>query len=247
MPPVIINLRGDAGAGKDTCKRTICENCDFSAWFSPFELKEYFEKLFSSETKPVVKRYAYADQLKKDIFDIYNLPRDFDMELFGPDGKRLKETYMIGDKTLRQIMIEYGIEKRKNDENYWVNVVYKKILAENPDIAVITDCRFPNEHHFFRDLGFEVIDILVFNPLNKRTTNVADRALDSIEYDYVVVPSYAANALAQERVYVLERVQRGQKHPQGDLYCFSGDTFISLAKLVVDAQMVALEGKLCPF
>lgn len=245
MAPVIINLRGDAGAGKDTCKQTICDNCDFSRWFVAPELKEYIEKLFASEKKPVVKRYAYADQLKKDVSETYNLPVDFDMEQMDSDGKRLKETYMIGDETLRQVMIRYGLEKRKDDPNYWVNIVYQKILAENPDIAVITDCRFPNEHYFFRKLGFEVIDILVFNPLNARTTNAADRALDSVEYDYVVIPEYAAVKLAGQRVYALERVARGQKHLQGDLYCFVDGFSASLMKIVAEIEESDFKKKPC--
>lgn len=192
---VIINLRGDAGAGKDTFFNTAILEGNFELWALPQDLAQLLLRLRQEPTCEVsIKRYAYADALKKEVRRDYSLPESLDIDGLDENGKRLKETYMVGDKTLRQVLIEHGLNKRKESESYWTDLVVEKIKEEKPDIAVITDCRFPNESSLFRDLGFETYSVYIFNPMNEPTTNAADRASDNIPFDFIAVPSHAARA-----------------------------------------------------
>ena len=47
----------------------------------------------------------------------------------------------------------WGVFRRQEDEDYWVKIVDKQIKEDNPDVAVISDCRFPNELRWAQKQG----------------------------------------------------------------------------------------------
>jgi len=59
----------------------------------------------------------------------------------------------------RLLLQWWGTEFRRSiNENYWTNKLSARIAEEKPEIALITDVRFPNEVHFVRKYG-EVIKV----------------------------------------------------------------------------------------
>lgn len=47
---------------------------------------------------------------------------------------------------IREAMQFWGTDvRRSKNPDYWVNKILKQISEDNPDVAIITDCRFPNE------------------------------------------------------------------------------------------------------
>lgn len=53
---------------------------------------------------------------------------------------------------------------RRNDDERWVRTTYWQIRDERPPIAILSDCRFPNEAGFVKQLGGTLINV---NRLNK--------------------------------------------------------------------------------
>jgi len=54
----------------------------------------------------------------------------------------------------RTLLQWWGTEYRRNvNENYWLNKVAERIAEEKPEIALITDVRFPNEKAFCEKYG----------------------------------------------------------------------------------------------
>jgi hypothetical protein len=92
-----------------------------------------------------VKLYAFAEELK-------TFCRDHHDELFAtyPDvPKTQKDDPIYGYTAMLQ---HYGTNVvRAANPNHWVETLTKRIEAEKPEIAVITDVRFPNEAQFVKD------------------------------------------------------------------------------------------------
>ena len=65
-------------------------------------------------------------------------------------------------------------------QNVWAEATIKKILNEKPKIAIIADCRFPNEVKAVQDAGGIVIKLML-NPHN--SNHASETALDHINYD----------------------------------------------------------------
>jgi hypothetical protein len=102
------------------------------------------------------KIYSFADPLKQDIcINILNLTYD---QCYGSDEDKNSLTNILwenipgyngslsGYMTARQVMEVLGtsiFRKIKND--IWVRATLNTIKRENFDIAIIADCRFPNE------------------------------------------------------------------------------------------------------
>lgn len=86
-----------------------------------------------------------------------------------------------------------GVEFRERDPEVWVRSVYAKILDARPEVAVITDVRFPNEMAFVKALGGECwkverlrADGTAFVDPSRPATHISETALDSAEWDRVV-------------------------------------------------------------
>jgi hypothetical protein len=90
------------------------------------------------------KLYALADELK-------TYCRDRHEELFAKYphvGTKHKDDPIYGYVEMLQWVGTDVI--RKENPNYWVEVLSKRIEAEQPEIAVVTDVRFPNEAEWIK-------------------------------------------------------------------------------------------------
>lgn len=106
------------------------------------------------------KRYAFADMLKETCIMLFGVTEE---QMYGEERETLseilwenipdniKEKYSIGsDKkymTAREILQIFGTEicRRMFDGEIWVKSTFRQIEKDNPELAVITDVRFPNE------------------------------------------------------------------------------------------------------
>lgn len=119
----VIGLSGFARSGKDT----LCE----------FLIKEY------ANIGITAKRFALADQLKKDLDDF--LVTRCSISSF---------TSITEEKTLiRPILVEYGRLKRtQSNGTYWTNLLEQEIKSQAPEVAIVTDVRyniFPKDEVFW--------------------------------------------------------------------------------------------------
>lgn len=145
---------------------------------SDIDAQNLLHKLYSQ-----VKIYNFADVLKQDIcMNILGLTYD---QCYGTDDNKNQMTHLTwNDKTLssRDAMQIIGTDIfRKLDPDVWVKATISKIVREKPDLAIITDCRFPNEVSSIQNIGGKVIR-LTRNPHN--SDHLSETILDRDKYDW---------------------------------------------------------------
>jgi hypothetical protein len=155
----IIAFAGRKQSGKTTCSEFLSQNYIGSS-----------------------KIYNFADPLKKDIcMGILGMSYD---QCYGSDEYKntLTECYWNNKQmTAREVMQFVGTDlfrQMKND--VWASATINKIILEKPELAIIADCRFPNEVESVKDAGGIVIK-LMRNPYN--SNHLSEIALDTENYN----------------------------------------------------------------
>lgn len=153
---------------------------DTSARSNDYMLKKLYEIL-----DPFVKIYSFADPLKQDIcMNILGLTYE---QCYGSDDAKNELTDLTWpDSTnrmsARDIMQYVGTDIfRKMKPDVWVSATINRIQKEKPQIALITDCRFPNEVSSIKDAGGLVMR-LTRNPF--RSDHLSETILDESNYDW---------------------------------------------------------------
>ncbi len=177
----VLGLRGKRGSGKD------------------FLFTEVLAKFYGA------KRYAFADELKRQVKETYDLTdehvngklKEVPLEQYpvNPQDPLAKVIcdYFSGKGSFpkiegrehwspRLLCIAEGQFKRAVTPTYWTDFVYKKIAKEHPDFAVITDVRFPeSEGDGTHKFGGKVIEIkrsLERRGLSRELDDPSETAMD---------------------------------------------------------------------
>jgi len=149
------------------------------------------QKAFDQMNK-IVKVYSFADPLKRDIcMNLLGLNYD---QCYGTDEQKNTPTHLRwkdmpecpsdkeGLMTGREVMEFVGTNIfRKMYSQVWVEGTINRIKRENSQLAIICDCRFPNEVDAIRNTSGKVIR-LTRNPFN--STSDSETALDENKYDW---------------------------------------------------------------
>ena len=157
----IIAFAGRKQSGKTTCSEYICN---------------YHNRYGLS------KVYNFADPLKQDIcINILGLTYD---QCYGSDIDKNTLTHIEWNNTkltAREVMQIVGTDIfRKMYNGVWVDATISKIHRENMGLAVIADCRFPNEVESVKNAGGIVIK-LTRNLYN--SDHASEVALDPENYN----------------------------------------------------------------
>lgn len=160
----IIAFAGRKQSGKTTCSIAVASY--FNGFVQPFN---------------GAKIYNFADPLKKDIcMNILGLTYE---QCYGEDMDKNTTTDIEwnGAKlTAREVMQFVGTDVfRKMKHDVWAGATINKILSEQPNLAIIADCRFPNEVEAVKNAGGLVIK-LNRNPYN--SDHASEIALDQENY-----------------------------------------------------------------
>jgi hypothetical protein len=127
------------------------------------------------------KIYNFADPLKALCIDILGLEY---RQCYGSDDDKNQLVNCYWDNkqlTAREVLQIVGTDMfRKMQNHVWSNATIRQIQRENPDIAIIADCRFPNEVTAIKNVGGIVIK-LTRNPYN--SNHASEIALDPDQYD----------------------------------------------------------------
>ena len=112
------------------------------------------------QDKRSVQIYNFADPLKQICIDVLGLaPR----QCYGEDKYKneLVDCQWNGKQlTAREVMQILGTDiLRRMQNNVWVGATIRKIQKDNPDVALIGDCRFPNEVEAVQNAGGIVIKL----------------------------------------------------------------------------------------
>lgn len=160
----IIAFAGRKQSGKTTCS-------------------EFVANIFVGSLLGEAKIYNFADPLKKDIcMNILGLTYE---QCYGTDEEKNQLVNCFWDNkqlTAREVMQFVGTDIfRTMQNNVWADATIKKILTEQIPLALIADCRFPNEVSAVKEAGGIVIK-LTRNPFN--STHASETALDFDNYDH---------------------------------------------------------------
>jgi len=146
--------------------------------FDVFQESQTFADYASSTFWPFVKAYNFADPLKRMCITLFGLDRD---QCYGTDEQKNSLTDILwddipivltegkfqtfdgsksnsGPMTAREFMQTFGTDIcRKIKDDIWVSLCIKQIKDENPNLALIGDCRFKNEIDAVHEAGGKVI------------------------------------------------------------------------------------------
>lgn len=145
---------------------------------------QYVESIINNHALPISYRtYSFADPLKQDIcMNILGLTYE---QCYGTDDEKntLTELNWEGRKlTAREAMEIIGTDIfRRLKNNVWVDATINKIKKDNLKLAIIPDCRFPNEVDTILEYGGHVIR-LELDPYGSPSNS--ESALDKHNYDW---------------------------------------------------------------
>jgi hypothetical protein len=130
-----------------------------------------------------IKIYNFADTLKRFCIDTLELTYD---QCYGSDEQKNELVDCYWDNgtqmTAREVMQFVGTDVfRKMKNNIWSNATINLINKEKPKLAIIADCRFPNEVDAIKKSGGFVIKLMrnLFN-----SDHDSETALDLKNYNH---------------------------------------------------------------
>jgi hypothetical protein len=139
-----------------------------------------------------IKIYNFADTLKDLCIDIFGLSYE---QCYGTDEDKNSETDILWDDmpikypfkpkkdgskrmTSREVLQFIGTDIfRCIKNNVWVDSTIRKIYHEAPELAVVVDCRFPNEIEGIKDAGGKTVR-LTRNIFGDEDQHKSETALD---------------------------------------------------------------------
>jgi len=158
----VIGLTGPKGSGKDTVAKVL-------------------EKIVGER----VNQIAFADPIKKEIIQLFNLKSIWDYDTF----KRAELTFEVNSINQkipgRQVVREIGMLMRRYDEEQFNNYVESSILSKPKEIWAITDLRFDNEYVMLKRLGAVIVKV-TNNRVKDDDNHITERGFDSSLIDFML-------------------------------------------------------------
>jgi len=125
---------------------------------------------------------------------------------FGWDGKK--------DEAGRSLLQLIGTMAREVDMNYWVKIVHDfiKTFGRRFDLALIADCRYPNEIEYMQTNGLDITSLRVVR-LNftssltpEQLEHPSETALDDYLFDHYIKCESGIENVQREAESFLERL-----------------------------------------
>jgi hypothetical protein len=144
---------------------------------------EYIAKIFAKEAQLNSAVYNFADPLKQMCISIFGLTYE---QCYGSDDQKNESVnckWPDSGKVMsaREVMQYVGTNVfRKMQHNVWADATIRKIQDEKLPLALIADCRFPNEVHAIKNAGGLVIKL---NRNLYNSSHESEIALDEDQYD----------------------------------------------------------------
>jgi hypothetical protein len=125
-----------------------------------------FYQYASRRIWPLVRAYNFADSLKEICVMLFNIPPEC---VYGTDEQKnriqnhllwenMPGSNRVGPMSSRDFMQFFGTDiMRKIYEPIWLENCFRRIEEDEPEIAVIGDCRFVNEITAVQNKGGKVI------------------------------------------------------------------------------------------
>ena len=162
------------------------------------------------ELWPYIKVYHFADPLKEMAINLFGMNPG---HVYGSDDDKNQPTNISWDTvpnndnktglmTVREFLEYFGTKiVRQIKNNAWSEYSLNKILAEQSQIAIVPDVRFPNEVKAIKDAGGIVVRLTrnVFNSSAEPETALDENKFDWSNFDLVIDNSNTTlNGLCEE-------------------------------------------------
>lgn len=164
-----------------------------------FPVDSFHPKMISFMSDNVwseIKIYNFADNLKRLCIDILGLT---ERQCYGTDEEKNSRTNIRNPDiptdakiptitmTAREVMQYVGTDFfRKIYPQVWVDSTIRRVEKDSPQLAVVVDCRFPNEVEGIQNSGGKVIR-LTRNILGDKDQHDSETALDGYEgFDAII-------------------------------------------------------------
>jgi len=139
---------------------------------------EFVQSLFANKE---IKTYNFADPLKQLCLDVLGLKYE---QCYGTDDNKNEFVdcyYNKQQMTAREVLQYVGTDIfRTMQHNVWSSATIRLIQKDKPDIALVADCRFPNEVEAVKNAGGIVVKL---NRNLYESTHASETALDDNNYD----------------------------------------------------------------
>ncbi len=147
---------------------------------------------YMQEYNPRVWLYAFADELKLYCKEHHNeLEPQWQLAHQTKAHPAFKADPIYGCTPILQW---YGTDvARKANPNTWVEALDRRLSNDNPEIAIVTDVRFPNEAEYIKKNGGFMVEVrrykdgIQFIDAGRDPKHVSETALDGYEgWDYAI-------------------------------------------------------------
>ena len=118
------------------------------------------------------------------------------------------------DESGRALLQKVGTQQGRNGvgENIWVDMVINtvKVVRNDYDVAIIADCRFPNELNRWEEKGEKIVKIRIERPNHENKLTKTQRehpsetSLDTYnKWDYTIINIYNLEMLSQRATEII--------------------------------------------
>lgn len=128
-----------------------------------FRKDHQFIEYASNNIWPYIKSYGFADPLKTICMNLFGLTHE---QCYGTEEAKNSNTTIAKPQgtlvfTARELMQYVGTNMfRILKPDVWTSYCLSQVLEENSELAIIGDCRFPNEVKAIHEAGGKVIRFL---------------------------------------------------------------------------------------
>lgn len=171
--------------------------------FDPLSQNPDVQTMMSQYIWPVVKLYSFADILKMSVAAIFGLPYEYVNGSDDDKNKPTKFTWEMFKQFLTPATKRHITEQRSWSQpmssrhllqvvgtdifrrihgDIWVDACLNQIACDAPELAVVLDCRFPNEVEGIQKAGGKVIRFLRA-PFAGQDQHHSEVALDNYHRD----------------------------------------------------------------
>lgn len=150
---------------------------------------EFVARHFAANNQEIACIYNFADPLKHMCQSILGLTYE---QCYGSDEQKneLVNCHWDGRQlSAREVMQLVGTDMfRKMQQNVWADATIRKIKGENLPLALVADCRFPNEVEAVRDAGGIVIKLSrnLYNSTHSSETALDEQNYNKNNFDLVI-------------------------------------------------------------
>ena len=137
--------------------------------------------LSESETPIKVERINMKDSIVEEMKEYLTGTLDFLGCIYEMDTDTLFKEKPGG---MRKLMQDFGLMRRKENPNYWIDRWTEKVKASNSDVIIVDDCRFLNEQKAINEAGGKLYKV-IREGIENTDNHATEREIDLIECEEI--------------------------------------------------------------